>query len=250
VIATGSMEPADGGHGEGETVAGWRVWRLWNKRLHAIGGSVAWQPGENRAVCLASESHRPPAPSCHCGFWALRNPVSAMQLGRRVDPRLPIGPGVVASNTDSIVAVGLIEGYGAIAVHGSEGYRAELASVACIFSDAPEPPAPEHAELRHAVAAEYGVPCITLEAAISIGFLREIGVARLAVEQLKTWISAGRSQPYGLTLLEMRIARLMLRGQTNAEIARSIGLKSQAVEVHMRRIIEQIGPMRPPPRAA
>ncbi len=169
MTAVGSMGPADGGQTGYEPVIGWRVWRLANNRLYSIAKNALWRPGENQAKCLVGLKHEIPAPSCHCGFWALLDPVSAMQLAARVEHEQRMRPDYTVLDPHWTVAVRLILGYGATAVHGQEGYRAALARVACIFADAPEPLASEKADLRRKVADAYGVPCITLEAAISIG---------------------------------------------------------------------------------
>ena len=131
--------------------------------------------------------------------------------------------------------------------------------MSCIFLDAPQPVDVEHSDLRRAAAEEYGVPCITLEAAISIGFLHEMGVDQQAIERLTAWIAAARplvvpgpgisggAQPSGI---EVQIVRLMADGRSNAEIARPVGLNSREIAVHVRRIIEKLGPGRPRQRAA
>jgi DNA-binding CsgD family transcriptional regulator len=250
VISIGSMEPVDGGQVGGEPVIGWRVWGLTNNRLISIAKGAFWEPGENQAQCLAGYKHDVPAPSCHCGFWALNNPVPTMHLA--VSHHYPPRP----------AAVGLIRGYGAIAVHGREGFRAGLASVVCIFSDAPEPLVMEPGDARRRVAEEYGVPCITLERAISIGFLREMGVGSDAIDRLEGWILAGRPLPSAqlpprlpisvspprpegagteLTQRERQIAWLVAQGMTNVEIARSMSLNSRTVAFHVYRIVEKTG---------
>lgn len=261
MIATGSIEPAGDASAGSEPVIGWRVWALANNRLYSIAKNAFWRPGENQAECLVGRNHDIPAPLCHCGFWALHDPVSAMQLAARVESGLRTGSGFTVLDPHRTVAVGLILGYGAIAVHGCEGYRAGLASVACIFADAPEALVTEKANLRRTVADEYGVPCIVLDAAISIGFLQELGVRRQAVEQTRAWIEAGRplaevqrppisitmsppghvSQACELSEHELQIAHLVAQGMTNAEIARSISLSSRAVEFHMYRLVEKTG---------
>jgi hypothetical protein len=216
------MEPAGDAPLGNEPVIGWRVWVLANNCLYSASKNAFWRPGENQAECLVGHNKRDvPAPSCHCGFWALRNPVSAMGLAARVEDEPRMGSGFTALDPQGTVAVGLIQGYGAVAVHGGEGYRAALASVACIFSDAPQPLLTGPVEVRRRVAEEYGVPCITLDAAISIGFLHEMGVEPQAVEQLKTWIAAGRPVPDGD---EYRLHRQidLLRAQ---EWAISLGFK-------------------------
>jgi DNA-binding CsgD family transcriptional regulator len=263
VISTGSIEPVDGGPTGHEPVIGWRVWVLANNCLFSIAKNASWRPGENQAECLAGHERDIPVPSCHCGFWALDNPVSAIQLAAQVECGPRIGSGFAALDPQRTVAVGLIQGYGAIAVHGWEGFRAEFASVTCIFSDAPEPLLTEPVNVRRTVAEEYGVPCITLDAAISIGFLQEMGVRPPAVEHLKAWIGAGRPLPRTqapsssitisprrtdgeateLTRRELQIARLLVKGLGNTEIARSTGLNERAVDFRVARLMEKIGLM-------
>ena len=256
------MEPVDGGQAGREPVIGWRVWALANNRLFSISQNAIWQPGENQAECLVGHNKREvPVPSCHCGFWALHSPVSAMQLAAQVaDREWPWGSAAALHDPQRTVAVGLIHGYGAIAVHGWEGYRAGLASVACVFSDAPVPLSTEPLDVRRTVAEEYGVPCITLDGAISIGFLHEMGVGPQAVEELKAWIAAGRQLPptqpprasipisprrdegaaIELTRRERQILRLVAQGLTNKEIARSIFLTPRAVDVYVARLMEKL----------
>jgi DNA-binding CsgD family transcriptional regulator len=260
VSATRSIEPADGGQAGHEPVVGWRVWALANNRLYSIAKNAFWRPGENQAECLIGLKHDTPAPSCHCGFWALHNPLSAMQLATQVQWGPRTGPGLAVLDPHRTVAVGLILGYGATAVHGREGFRAGLASVACIFADAPETLETEKADLRRTVADEYGVPCIGLEAAISIGFLQEFGVSRYAVDQLRAWIEMGRplaqapqpptsisisarrneAQAYGLTERELQIAQLLAKGMTNKEIARSVSLNQRTVDFHLAKLMEKL----------
>jgi DNA-binding CsgD family transcriptional regulator len=254
------MEPADGGHASYEPVIAWRVWAIANNLLYSIAKNAFWRPGENQAECLVGLKHDIPAPSCRCGFWALLSPVSAMQLAAQVECGQRMGSGVTVLDPHRTVAVGLILGYGATAVHGLEGYRAGLARVACIFADAPEALVTEKADLRRTVADEYGVPCIALEAAISIGFLEELGIHPQAVEQLTAWILAGRPlaqapepstsipisprrnerQPSELTEHEQQIARLVAKGMTNKEIARSLSLNQRVVEFHLDKLMEKI----------
>lgn len=261
VIATGSVEPVDGGQAGDEPVTGWRVWALANNRLYSIAKNAFWRPGENQAECLVRhDQHDVPAPNCHCGFWALLNPVSAMELAAQVEHRQRTGTGFTVLDPNRTVAVGLILGYGATAVHGLEGYRAGLASVACIFADAPEAPATEKADLRQSVADEYGVPCIALGAALSIGFLQEFGVHRQEVEQIREWIEAGRpmaqqpqppapfpmsprqkeGQAPDFTERELQILDLLAKGRTNVEIARSLSLNSRAVAFHIYQLREKL----------
>jgi hypothetical protein len=215
-----------------EPVIGWRVWVLANNCLCSIAKNAFWRPGENQAECFVGHERDIPVPSCHCGFWALHNPVAAMRLAADVESGSRVSLAVKAVDPHRIVAVGLIHGYGAIAMHGSEGYRAGLASVACIFSDAPHPLSTEPLEVRRTVADEYGVPCITLDAAISIGFLYEMGVGPQAVEQLKAWIATGRPVPDADEFrLSRQVARLRAQGLNHMETARSLNLRTAKLPV-------------------
>ena len=239
MIGIGATEPVDGGNVGDEPVIGWRLWRLSNDRLFSLAKDALWEPGENQAHCLAGFKHEVPATSCHCGFWALNNPVPIMHLAVSY-PRS---------------AVGLIRGFGAVAIHGREGFRASHASVVCIFNDAPVPPTTELGNARGRVAQEFGVPCIALDRAISIGFLEEMGVGSEVIEQLKAWMAAGRPLPHSkpalssipirprrteeateLTRRELEIALLVAQGLTNMEIAQSIGLNSGAVDFHLYKV--------------
>jgi DNA-binding CsgD family transcriptional regulator len=157
---------------------------------------------------------------------------------------------IMELDTPPTIAVGLILGYGAISIHGSEGFCAELASEACIFNDAPETLESTlesvNADLRRAVAAEYGVPCIALEAAISIGFLQEMGVAPQAVEQLKARIASGRRPPVliywtELSRRDQHVARLVAQGLTNREISESMCLGGRIVEMHIYGLMAKTG---------
>ncbi|HXN03143.1 MAG TPA: LuxR C-terminal-related transcriptional regulator [Candidatus Dormibacteraeota bacterium] len=254
------MEPADGGQAGHEPLIGWRVWVLANNCLYSIAKNAFWRPGENQAECLVGHKRDIPVPSCHCGFWALHNPVAAIHLAAQVECGRRMGSGFTVLDPHRTVAVGLILGYGATAVHGWEGYRAGLASIACIFADAPEALVTENADLRRAVAHEYGVPCIALEAAISIGFLQEFGVHRHAVEQLRAWMAMDRPlaqaperqtsiplsprrnerQASELTERERQIAGLVAQGLTNKDIARAMFVRQRAVEFHIDRLKEKI----------
>jgi hypothetical protein len=162
-----------------------------------------------------------------------------MGLAARTESGPRMQSGLAALDPHRTVAVGLIQGYGAIAVHGGEGFRARLARVACIFSDAPQPLLTESVEARRTVAEEYGVPCITLDAAISIGFLHEMGVDPQAVEQLKAWIAAGRPVPDAdVFQLHRQIAWLRAQGANQEEIARL--LNRPTVEVKLP--VDMTGP--------
>jgi hypothetical protein len=60
------------------------------------------------------------------------------------------------------------------------------------LADAPEP---RFSSAVIALAAMYGVPHPTLEAALSIGLLHEFGVEPHAIAELRTWLQRGRPLP-------------------------------------------------------
>src|SRR5215469_11714208 len=112
-----------------EPVVGWRIWRLQDGLLRSLVMDSSWQPGENVARCLASDRamcRESPGQGCLCGFWAVWSPKQSMA---RVCPAIE-PPWQV---------MGLITGWGEVAVHGAEGFRAERATVRCLFSDRPWP---------------------------------------------------------------------------------------------------------------
>lgn len=189
MIATGLWEPSDRDAADQAPVIGWRTWVVDGDRLTAISRRSVWEPGENRAECFARGCSDVPGRHCHCGFWALNSPVAAMYMamGRRFAP-----PGVPVPQP--AVAVGLIHGYGAIALHGAQGFRAEYASIVCLFADAPQPCQPSTDPLS-AIAERYGVPHPTLQAALSIGLLQEFGVETHAIQELRSWLLNGRPLP-------------------------------------------------------
>lgn len=115
--------------------------------------------------------------------------------------------------------LGLINGYGSVALHGDEGFRAELASLACIFTDRVESheldvlarqlkrplthvlPMLLQQTLRsralRGVGKYYGVPCVSVESALSIALLEEFGVRPQAIAELQQWVSDRRTPPAG-----------------------------------------------------
>lgn len=191
-----------------EPVVGWRIWRLRGTALHAWVTHVAWAPGDNAASCLASGGRcdHPPGRNCQCGFWALSSPLQALERARREPGER--GP-----------VLGLMRGWGEIAVHGAEGFRAEHATVACLFSDwvwgAEHTPFSRPGRVRSAlwrlrrrwgllpsvpppnrelgvtlprVAEAYGVPLLGLRDAVRLGVLGELGVGGAMIEEARRWI--------------------------------------------------------------
>ena len=170
-----------------------------------------WRPGENRATCLAHNPECEPAPGrrCRCGLWAVWSPLRCLSMARHlVEP-----PWVV---------VGLVAGWGTVALHGGEGFRSEHAAVRCLFTDwareapvprpsagrlagwwrriagaapAPRPaaeakPDPERLMLLRRAAAGYGVPLLSLREALELRVLGEWAVAPEHIREVATWVAA------------------------------------------------------------
>jgi hypothetical protein len=177
-----------------EPVLGWRIWKVRDARLESLVVDYCWAPGENRAACLAPG--RPcrdsPGRHCQCGFWAVWSPRQCLTRAG-VEP-----PGQV---------MGVIAGWGTVAMHGAEGFRAERAAVRCLFTDRPwrwQPPGPgrrllawwrrtawrdtdpepassgwldqRHLDALRSAAARYAVPLVSLREAADLGLLGELGV--------------------------------------------------------------------------
>jgi hypothetical protein len=189
-----------------EPVLGWRIWNLRDGHLESWAVNYRWEPGENTATCLAP--NRPPCGSspgrrCQCGFWGVWSPKQC--LSRASAPAEP--PWHV---------IGLCMGWGTVALHGREGFRAERAAVRCLFKDRPwgrspgpgvpqpvrrwwrralglpaplEPPRhegrcePRHLTELESVAARYAVPLVSLRGAAGLGLLSELGVPDVQIEE-------------------------------------------------------------------
>ena len=175
---------------------GWRVWHLNSSRLESWAVDYQWVPGENVARCLANSRlacASSPGRNCHCGFWAVSAPGLILnRVGGSCEPPWHV--------------MGLISGWGTVARHGREGFRAERAALRCVFTDRPwrrsaltgtssrlagwwrrrvevTVPAlaeartsPDHLAALAAVATHYGVPVVSLRTAIDHGLLSELGV--------------------------------------------------------------------------
>src|SRR5215472_464554 len=107
-----------------DAVIGWRVWRVDDDLLQSWAVQHYWKPGANTAptgrgvrLCPTSPGRR-----CQCGFWALWSPLQCLSMAS-----CPVEP--------PWYAIGLIAGWGEVALHGREGFRAEQASVRCLFTD-------------------------------------------------------------------------------------------------------------------
>lgn len=184
-MTDGAMDP----------LVGWRIWNVGDGRLQSWAVDYAWRPGENLATCLTRlgpPCDSPPGEDCQCGFWAVWRPMDcAVRASTAREPPWHV--------------MGLIAGWGAVALHGHEGFRAERAAVLCLFTDRPwaaatrspcasrwwrralgvPPPlesaggweAPERPGLD-ALASRYGVPLVSLRSAVGLGLLGELGVSR------------------------------------------------------------------------
>jgi hypothetical protein len=118
--------------------------------------------------------------------------------------------------------MGLISGWGSVAVHGREGFRAELASVVCLFSDriwiarwgspmerllkaigmrsrSRSSDLSDQSLARRAglegVADRYAVPVVSLADAVEIGMLGEFGVGKEQVSEIEAWLDDRLAEP-------------------------------------------------------
>jgi hypothetical protein len=178
-----------------EPVLGWRAWRcgIRSPWLYSLVKGYRWVPDRNEATgCrrVLGGRHVPPGRGCGCGFWGLWRWDKAFAAGR-------VG-----------AAVGLVYGWGGVAIHGDEGFRAQYARVVCLFTDNPWSPifdrlagrAPSDAfrfevtrnrPLLEPVAGAYRVPLLCLADAARSGALGEFGVPRDQIHEIQSlgsWI--------------------------------------------------------------
>lgn len=197
---------------EREPAVGWRLWRLREGRLHSWAVDYVWEPGPVEARCLIVPTglyyyppaavrepcERSPGEGCRCGIWALWDLSTCVTRARRVGPR----------HRGSTV-MGLISGWGTVAIHGREGFRAQHAAILCLFADSVWDRALDHlvsgppagaglvrllsrltssaareGALRRA-AAHYGVPLLRLAEAVDRGVLAEFGLKRGQIETVR-----------------------------------------------------------------
>lgn len=190
-----------------EPVVGWRLWKVREDQLCSWAIEHVWQPGENTAICLSDGPFRcPQAPgtSCRCGFWALYSPVAAIRLA--------------SAKPNARAVIGLVATFGTVAVHGSEGFRAEMARVTCLFSDeivlapverlwrslrrrlhgrsdvALNDLSRRRTDTLKPVAGRYLVPLVSFRSAISLGLLGELGVQQDAIAELQEWLNPSRTR--------------------------------------------------------
>lgn len=192
---------------DSEPLVGWRLWRVRQGELRSWAIEHVWEPGENKAVCLANRLYRcPEAPgrSCRCGFWALYSPLTAIRLA--------------SATPAACVVIGLVGAFGTVAVHGGEGFRAEMARVSCLFTDeialvpverlwrslrrrihraahtSSNDPILSRIGALKPVASRYGVPLVSLQSAVSLGLLGELGVNQEAIAELQEWLTPSRTR--------------------------------------------------------
>src|SRR5207247_11201720 len=108
----------------GEPLIGWRLWRLQGASLQSWGVDYHWRPGVNSASCISTirACVASPGKHCQCGFWALWSPLQCLARAQELEEP----PWHV---------LGLITAWGTVALHGREGFRAQHASVTCLFTD-------------------------------------------------------------------------------------------------------------------
>lgn len=178
-----------------EPVLGWRVWRLRGRELTSWGATYVWRPGHNAAGCLKPDNPCGAAPGqgCRCGFWGLYSVQRCLSRARQ-------------DHGERTPVLGLIRAWGEVAVHETEGFRAQYAAPVCLFTDwiwdsppsvrpetslgrwwcafrrllagdflAGEPASDLEAKIR-AAADEYGIPALSLPDALRLGALQELGV--------------------------------------------------------------------------
>src|SRR5215831_6272758 len=110
-----------------EPVLGWRIWNLRGGRLESWAVDYCWEPGENLAACLAPHRRAcrsSPGLHCQCGFWAVWTPGQCLARA-------------CAAAEPPWHVMGLVVGWGTVALHGREGFRAERAALRCLFTDRP-----------------------------------------------------------------------------------------------------------------
>ena len=193
-------------HAEG--MLGWRLWRLRDGQLCSWAVTYEWKQGSNSATCLSPNTARcthSPGRHCQCGFWALNSPLDCLARGRY--------DGIGWSPV-----MGLMRGWGTVALHGREGFRAQHASVVCLFSDWPfipramrlggkgwvrwwrilslllqgeAGPVPDQRERLGRLpetARAYGVPLVSIADSMRLGLLQELSVGTPALDEIRAWL--------------------------------------------------------------
>jgi hypothetical protein len=152
----------------------------------------------------------PPGKHCQCGFWALWSPLQCLAKANEAVEEPPWH------------VLGLIAGWGTVALHGSEGFRAQHASVTCLFTDwagsahVPSPadrrlerwsrrifdrrtnqrrkagaePHPHRLLALQGAAKRYGVPLVSLKGALGLRVLGEWGIPPRRIQEVEAWVAA------------------------------------------------------------
>lgn len=195
-------------------VVGWRLWKLHGGRLRSWVVAHDWEVGPNQARCLAGDAaaslfnlplrphcERSPGRDCKCGLWALWDFGSCARKARDESQRW--------DSRD--VVIGLMEGWGTVAIHGDEGFRSQFAVVRCLFADTIADRLPARAgwwermvrvlrmgksDARRATALRlaadlYGVPLLSLADAVRLGVLGELGVPESGVREVAAALATG-----------------------------------------------------------
>lgn len=195
-------------------IVGWRLWKLHGTHLRSWVVAQDWAVGPNQARCLAGDvaaclfnpppsmrCAHPPGRDCKCGLWALWEFGACARKAREESQRW--------DSRD--VVIGLMEGWGTVAIHGDEGFRSQYAVVRCLFTDtiADRVPARAHWWERFAgivrsgesgarrattlqrAAELYGVPLVSLADAVRLGVLGELGVSESGVREVAAALATG-----------------------------------------------------------
>jgi hypothetical protein len=152
----------------------------------------------------------PPGTHCQCGFWALWSPLQCLARAKEAVEEPPWH------------VLGLIAGWGTVALHGSEGFRAQHASVTCLFTDwagsahVPHPadrrldtwtrrifdrrstprwrpgaePDPDRLPALLGAARRYAVPVVSLRGALGLRVLGEWGIPPRRIQEVEAWVAA------------------------------------------------------------
>lgn len=197
-------------------MVGWRLWRLQAGHLRSWVVQQEWEPGPNEARCL-TEGHvvsllngaggrctRSPGTNCKCGLWGLWDFAACARKAREES----------APWDRWNIAIGLMAGWGTVAIHGEEGFRCQYGTVRCLFTDpvagrspagaAPrsgwwtrlvrrvdgrEPDGERTASLRLA-ADRHCVPLLSVAEAVRLGVLGELGVSPSRVRDVVAELAA------------------------------------------------------------
>ena len=154
-------------------LTGWRLWRVDpDGTLRSLwkGAHKPWTTQPHQAACppgsprsFTHARHRPPAPGCGCGYYALLTP---SQLGRLSAP--------------SMVVAGTTQTWGSILPH-TQGYRAQWCQITALL-DGPVPGSSHerwaNAEQVHLAATRYRLPVLPADLVNEERWNREQGRTR------------------------------------------------------------------------